>query len=189
MNEIINLGSQDITNPLSNVIKKDFAKYWERDHINRCLDNITNPKHRTMFMLMWFTGARVSEITNIKKGDIDFGNYTITLKWLKSRKYNYRNIPMHPTIRDILNVFVAGLKSDDKLFGYTRQRVWVLSNKYFKGHPHQFRHSFSVNWLRCNGTITDLCKMLGHSNIRTTMEYLKIVPSDLGKELIKVQFR
>jgi len=56
------------------------------------------------------------------------------------------------------------------------------------GHPHQFRHSFAVNWLRCGGELVVLSRMLGHSNIQSTMEYLKIVPLDVGKELLKIQF-
>jgi hypothetical protein len=33
-----------------------------------------------------------------------------------------------------------------------------------------------------------LSQMLGHADIKVTMQYLKIVPIDLGKELIKVVF-
>lgn len=70
----------------------------------------------------------------------------------------------------------------------TRQRAWQLTQKYLGGHPHQLRHSFAVNWLRSGGEIVVLHRMLGHSKVQTTMEYLKIVPTDQGKELLKIQF-
>lgn len=63
-----------------------------------------------------------------------------------------------------------------------------FSNYGANGHPHQFRHSFAVNWLRNNGDIIILHRILGHTKIQTTMEYLKIVPTDQGKELLKINF-
>jgi len=50
------------------------------------------------------------------------------------------------------------------------------------------RHSFAVNWLRCGGEIDVLHRILGHSKIQTTMEYLKIVPRDQGKALMGIDF-
>jgi hypothetical protein len=32
------------------------------------------------------------------------------------------------------------------------------------------------------------CSSSSHAKIQTTMEYLKIVPTDQGKELLKIQF-
>lgn len=184
---IIDSSNTDLTNRINNV-KRDLPKYWNKEYINHNLNKIKNNKHRMLFKTMWMSGARVSEIIAIRKQDIDFENYTAKLRWLKSRKYNYRNIPLHPRLRDILQVYTAAMNSADKLFPLSRQRVWQLAKKYFKGHPHQFRHSFAVNWLRGGGDIIILHRILGHSKVQTTMEYLKIVPTDQGKELLKVEF-
>ncbi len=97
-------------------------------------------------------------------------------------------IPLHPAIRDLLRLYTTNMKEEELLFNMTRQRVWQLAAKYLEGHPHQMRHSFAVNWLKSGGDIIMLSRMLGHSNIKTTMEYLKVVPSDIGKEMLKVQF-
>jgi len=187
-NDIVVLNNQDLTNPISNV-KCDLPKYWERDYINERIDRIQNNCHRILLQFLWFTGVRVTEAVNVRKQDIDIPNYTIRVRWQKSRKWNYRHIPLHPTLRDILMIYTASMKADDLVFPISRQRAWQLVKKYMKGHPHQFRHSFAVNWLRCGGDIIVLSRMLGHSKVQSTMEYLKIVPIDQGKELLKITFK
>jgi len=176
------LNNQDFTKPITNV------KYWERDYINSNLYTISNKSHKTFFMFLWRTGCRVSEVVGVKLRDVDFVNYTVTIKWLKKRKYQTRIIPMHPDLRNILDYYVANLKHDDRLFDFSRQRADQLARKYFNGSCHKFRHSFAVNWLRSGGDLYLLSRMLGHSSVKVTETYLQIVPIDIGKELIKVQF-
>lgn len=170
-------------------VKRDFAKYWDRDYINHTLDSVKNYKKRMFLIFLWMTGARISEAVGLKKRDIDFQNYVMTIKWLKSRKYNYRVVPIHPSLRDMLQIYVAPINLDDNVFPFTRIRGYQITKEVLGGSPHQLRHSFAVNWLRCGGDIVVLHRILGHADIRTTMEYLKIVPVDQGKELIKIQFR
>ena len=120
--------------------------------------------------------------------NIDFHNYMMTVKWLKSRKYLNRVVPIHPSLCPVLNVYSATKKANERIFPITRQRAWQITRQYLGGHPHQLRHSFAVNWLRCDGDIVTLHRVLGHSKLETTMQYLKIVPVDQGKELIKINF-
>lgn len=184
---VVNPGNKDLTKT-STSARRELPKYWDRDYINSIIDEVQNPAHQMLFRFLWISGVRITEAINVRKRDIDFQNYTVTVRWLKSRKYKERVVPLHPTLRSLLQVYTATLKADDKLFPFTRQRAWQLVQKYFNGHPHQFRHSFAVNWLRCGGDVVTLHRMLGHSKIQTTMEYLNIVPIDQGKELLKVQF-
>lgn len=182
------LKSQDLTMSSINVNPRELPKYWTPDYINERINSIENSKHRMFMKLLWMTGIRVTESINIRKQDIDFTNYVITIRWLKQRKYHYRNIPLHPYLKDMLQMYCSTMKAEELLFPFSRQRAWQLVQKYLNGHPHQFRHSFAVNWLRNGADIITLSRMLGHSKIQTTMEYLKIVPLDQGKELMKVKF-
>ena len=163
-------------------------KYWDRDYIIDRISATKNHKHKMLLQFLWMTGVRITEAVNVTKKDIDYENYTITIKWQKSKKYGNRNIPMYPMLANILQLYTAINKINDKIFPITRQRAWQIVQKELQGHPHQFRHSFAVNWLRCGGDIVVLSRMLGHSKIQTTMEYLRIVPIDIGKELIKIKF-
>ena len=179
--------SQDLTIS-SRTERVDIAKYWEKDFINERLAATTDHKKRMYCTYLWRTGVRVTESVSIQKKDIDFVNDVQVVKWLKSRKYLRRVVPMHPHIKDLLQVYTAAMKADDYVFPFTRQRAYQIVKEVMGGSPHQFRHSFAVNWLRCKADIVILSKILGHSKLNTTMEYLKIVPLDQGKELMKVSF-
>ena len=185
--EIQILNSQDLTNHRSNV-KLELPKYWDKAYILEKIASIEKISDKMLFNFLWRSGCRISEVLNLKKKDFDFENYIFKVRWLKSRKYKERIVPMHPRLRDVMQVYTAPYKAEEKIFDITRQRAWQLSKKYFNGHPHMFRHSYAVNWLRCAGDIVVLHRILGHSKIQTTMEYLKIVPVDQGKELIKINF-
>ena len=168
--------------------KQDLPKYWEQEHISMILEGILNYQHKMLIQFLRMSGCRITEALNIRKKDLDFKNYIMSIRWLKSRKYNTRNIPLHPNLKNMLEVYVATMKEEDKVFPISRQRGWQIVNKYFKGSPHQFRHSFAVHWLKSGGDIIALSRILGHSDIKTTMVYLQIVPIDQGKELIKIRF-
>ena len=171
-------------------VKSDFTqKYWDRDYINDRINRIDNTGHKMLMIFLWMSGVRITEAVGLQKKDIDFRNDVMCIKWLKSRKYLRRVVPLHPELKQMLEIYTGPMKSEDRVFNITRQRAWQLTRKYLDGHPHQLRHSFAVNWLRCQGDLVVLHRILGHAKIQTTMEYLKICPIDQGKELIKITFR
>lgn len=178
----------EVLNSRVRPIKQDIRSYWTPEEIKDRLDHCGSSSDAMLLRFLWMSGLRITEATNLKKQDIDFQNYVMRVSWLKNRKYNERIVPIHPTLRTLLQMFTAPLNQEDRLFPYTRQRGWQIVKKWMNGHPHQFRHSFAVNWLRQGGDIVILHRILGHSKIQTTMEYLKIVPIDQGKELLKIKF-
>jgi integrase len=186
--DIIVLERKDLTNSYQSVNKKDLPKYIDSEIIRARLGLISNNTDRMIITFLWTTGCRISEALGILKKDIDLNNNTIQLRWLKSRKYNYRNIPLHPMLKQLLIYYIAPLKAEEKVFGFTIQRAFQITSKWLGASPHKLRHSFAVHYLRSGGELFDLHLLLGHSKIQTTMEYTKIVPKDLAKELNKVMF-
>jgi integrase len=188
--EIINQKKKNLTKHSGIVLSTQTIKYWDREYINEIINKIDNYKDKMLIYILWRTGLRITEIINIKKQDIDFNKYLMQVRHLKSRKYTHRIIPLHPQLKDILQVYTAPYNAEEKIFPITRQRADQIIKKYFgtEGYCHRLRHSFAVNWLRSGGEVTMLYRIMGHSKIQTTMEYLKIVPVDQGKELLKIQF-
>jgi integrase len=191
---IINKGELQIIQEEKNLtinvenVKHQARKYMTPEVIRGCLDSMPPGQSRMLCTFLWKTGVRISEALSITKRDIDCRNMVIRIRWLKSRKYVERNIPMHPSLQDSLAFYTGALNMEDRLFPISRQRAHQVTSKYFGKSPHVFRHSFAVNWIRCGGDLVILSRYMGHARVQETMEYLKIVPIDQGKELIKIQF-
>ena len=188
----INGGSEIIVIPEKSLTKRlklqEARPYMSADYINSVLNRMPPGKQRVLCQFLWMTGVRISEALVVRKRDVDLVNMVIEINWLKSRRYVRRNIPVHPALREVLFNYIAGLNLDDFLFPFSRQRAYQITKRWFGRNPHAFRHSFAVNWLRCGGDITVLSRYLGHARLQETAEYLKIVPVDQGKELMKVVF-
>lgn len=137
------------------------------------------------------TGNRITTAINVKICDIDFDNFTITLQKTKNRKQQI--IPLSNTLAEILQEYlcVRGGSPDDYLFcnqygeQSTRGAYQKLVIKYNKKRGvnktsvHAFRHTFAKNWILSGGDIFRLQKILGHSDISVTKEYLQMFGQDL----------
>ena len=79
---------------------------------------------------------------------------------------------------------------DELIFPWTRMTIHRIVKKACKlagfdddrAHPHTFRHSYAVHLTRNQVPITIVKELLGHSNIASTLVYLRIVQPD--KEII-----
>ena len=183
-------GKQDLSIPIQND-KQDIISHFTKEQILFLLSKLPPNYHSVLFQFLWRTGVRVSECINIKKQNLDFINQEITIRWLKNRKALYRVIPMHSTLKNILFIYSSKMLHNDKLFPISRQMVDNLSKKYGFGHAHKIRHSFAINFLRQNHSpmaLLELKELLGHSNIQTTMIYLKINPVGIKKSFEKISF-
>ena len=186
--ELVIEPERKLTISIDNVSRGDLPDYWEKEYINQKIATVPNHKHKMLLQFLWMTGVRITEAISITKGCLDFENYTVTIKWQKNRRWNSRNIPLYPNLKDMLQIYTATMTYEEKVFPMTRQMAFKMCKQYMGGSPHKFRHSFAVNWLRQGGKLTTLSQMLGHSDIKTTMIYTKLVPRDIGRELQSINF-
>lgn len=185
--------NKNLTKSEGVVNKVNFPRYLSSDEIHETLDSIPNAKHKLLFIFLWMTGLRVGEVISIRKRDIDWASSMMTVVWLKNRKKYRRVVPLHKNLRIMLSLSFVDKALDDFLFPYTRQYVWQLTRKYWGGdvHPHTFRHSFAINYIKQGDSPHDLLvlkKLLGHGRIETTLGYLDIMPVDQARQLNKVKF-
>jgi len=55
-------------------------------------------------------------------------------------------------------------------------------------HPHTLRHSFAVHCLKSGMNIRSLQKILGHSDLNTTAEYLDLIAQDVKDDYKRIQW-
>lgn len=136
--------------------------------------------------LLFATGARVSEVCNLKKKDIDLVNHTMRIygKGGKERLIQIENIDVLMALEKYCLLFEKELLNNEYFFinrlnhHISDQSVRNMIYKYVKmasinRHitPHMFRHSFATLLLEENVDIRYIQKLLGHSSITTTQIY------------------
>ena len=148
---------------------------------------------RDIIMFAAYTGMRQGEILKIRRKDIDLVSNKIHVGGVPTqltKAKNWRAIPIHDRIRDIVNSRVShASRKDVRIFGEewsTKEqllrafkKVNRLINKEDCYVFHTLRHSYAT-WLAEAGvpirTIMSLC---GHKNIDTTLRYAKATDSSL----------
>ncbi|MCG8329820.1 MAG: tyrosine-type recombinase/integrase [Chitinophagales bacterium] len=131
--------------------------------------------------LLFFTGARIGEIHNLRKHNIDFSNETVIIETLKRRRKGvYREIPIPSFLLDDLRVFIERTVegSNGRLFTFSlrtgsRYVKDVMNMARIEGLPASakgLRHGFAVHAIS-KVSITLVTKWLGHAKLETTQVY------------------
>lgn len=56
----------------------------------------------------------------------------------------------------------------------------------WNANPHRFRHTFGADMVRAGINLPALMKLMGHSQIHTTMLYVQLAPQDIWREFHRV---
>lgn len=143
------------------------------------------------YFVVWYlaaTGARVSELVQIKVEHVQAGYFDLYTKGGKLRRLY---IP-----KKLRTETLAWLKVTNKTFGYlflnrfgeritTRgisQQLKNYAEKYGLNtkvvYPHSFRHRFAKNFIEKYNDIALLADLMGHESIETTRIYLRKTASE-----------
>lgn len=148
----------------------------------------TEYRDKTMVLVMYSAGLRVSELINLEKRSINFEEKLVTLKGKGNKE---RFVPLNYIALEYLNNYLSQNKNN-KVFSkskylfinkkdgkpLTRQYFFVELNKYAKRagidkkiSPHTLRHSFATHLLENGADLRVVQELLGHSKIETTQIY------------------
>jgi len=174
-----------------------FFQAWYDDPNITDSKRLKRGRHWLIFLTLRFTGARISEVLNVKYEDIDFRNAEIRLITLKrhnpKKQGQYRIVPVPSSLTsEIANYIVEYPHMRDKVFKVDRSNF----NKVFKercleagiprdlAHTHILRHTRAIELLRAGVPVTIVQDLLGHSALTTTAIYLKISGQE-AKEILR----
>lgn len=164
-----------------------------KDEVRDILSVVCNLKHRTILMLIYSAGLRVSEAAMMKVNDIDFDRKLIRIEQAKGNKDR-----MTLLSNKVINVLIEYIKvhkpiiwlfpgSDLEWHISTRSIQKVFSDACIKAglkKPatiHWLRHSFATHLLENGVDLRYIQELLGHQSSKTTEIYTHVSNSSLNK--------
>ena len=156
-------------------------------------------RDRTMLEVLYATGLRVSELVNLRHGQVNTTQGVIRILGKGNRE---RLIPLGEEAMRWLKDFAQGSRSEillerqtDYLFPtrrgdrMTRQAFWHIIKRYARKSgiskelsPHTLRHAFATHLLNHGADLRVVQMLLGHSDLSTTQIYTHVARERL-KEL------
>jgi len=157
------------------------------EEIKSLIDSIKNIKHRTIVMLLYSTGMRLSEIAKLKITDIDSKAMRIKVVHGKGGKDRYTILSeqvllelrayyiIYKPKEYLFNGCKPGKHLSARMIEHLVQNALVKIGLQSKNYTvHTIRHSFATH-LVDNGTDLHTVKeLLGHTNLQTTMRYMHL---------------
>ena len=166
------------------------------NYINKLLNSLPteNPKNlrdRTIIELLYSSGLRVSEITNLRINDIkNNGSIKVLGKGNKTRI-----LPMTNEAYKLIDLWITNSrsfyeneKSSDYLFIGVRgskisaREVQRIVRSKLGTFPHSIRHSFATHLLDGGADLRVVQEMLGHSDPSTTQIYTHVSKKKLKEK-------
>lgn len=151
-------------------------------------------RNRMIILVLLTTGCRASELCSIKLKDVDLPNRRIKVMGKGSKE---RFLPISDdTTRKAIWTYLqkrADKEDEDPLvvsltgLHLTRDGLRQLLDRIGKRaevgnvHPHRFRHTFAIEYLRNGGDVYTLQAILGHSDLTMCRRYLNIATSDVQR--------
>lgn len=164
-------------------IKKKRVEYnpyknWTDNEFNQLI-SLTDGVQKSLLCFLWQTGCRPSEAKNLKWTDIDYANLQIIFNCGKNSTIN-RSFPMTDSLAKILHnlpidsiyVFSKNKKqiNNDTLYHYVKCRLNRLGFSHIS--VYGMRHTFAERLAKANVSPFYIQKLMGHSDMKTTSNYI-----------------
>lgn len=189
------LDVDDVKPPKRN--RKRAPSFLTEDEITELIEAMADNRERMHALrnpaigaLIYSSGIRVSELVGLNISDVRYDTFTVGGKggdprpcfiddrarqlidrYLKARRDNSPALFVSEINKTRISVGTVQL-----IFRNARKKTGITAVKVT---PHIGRHSFATNFLRNNGNMRYLQRMLGHDSLETTQIYASVVDEDL----------
>jgi len=133
-----------------------------------------DPRNCLLLSLLLRTGARVSEVLNLRKQDLNPFEHTVFIRGLKGS--NDRELPLHEDFFKQLYTY-ASAQPEEQFFNISYNRLRQIWDLYRPAHKklHCLRHTFAIRLYKKSKDLRLVQFALGHRNITNTMIYADYV--------------
>ena len=156
-------------------------------------------REKVLVEVLYSTGCRISELTNLKMVDVNMDNKTIqVLGKGKKQRTCYLNAKAYIALKEYFEFRGKDgceyvIASDRKYNGIRKpltrsaserliQKIAARSNELNHVTPHIIRHTTATTALRNGMPVQEVSMLLGHARLETTMIYAKVNPMSLQED-------
>lgn len=188
---VINPLTQDEVKALLGAVDKSAP--YSRPGKRQCQhSNPTAQRNRVIIYMLLDTGIRASELCGLRIKDVDLKARHILVMGKGSKE---RQIPFSESTGKLIWRYLALRKTEtvgDILFPSSRSGHPLPARELYHiiarigeraaiadVHPHRFRHTFAIQFLRNHGDVYTLQRILGHTTLDMVRRYLAIAQTDI----------
>lgn len=150
---------------------------------------------RTWAIVNWVlaTGNRASTICNLRIMDLNFQKKEYIIRYAKNKKPDVN--PLSDAVISVIKEYIRAFMKDKEETTFlfpdvggnqlTTNALRLAFKRYCKDRGvehtniHGLRHNFAKGWVRNNGNLFALQKILGHSTLEMTRKYVKLFAEDM----------
>ena len=184
-------------------ISSKLPEVLSEEEVDKLLDiNLVDKysyRNKAMLELLYATGIRASELTNLKLNNIDLDSCIVRIMGKGSKE---RIVPINDTTIKYLNIYINNYRKEilnkkdseylfisNALKPITRQGLFKIIKKECiragikkNVYPHILRHSFATHLLNHGANIRIIQELLGHEDITTTEIYTHLSNETIKKD-------
>ncbi|HCA78860.1 MAG TPA: integrase [Bacteroidetes bacterium] len=173
--------------------EKQLPTILSEEEVARILSSIDNLKHKTMMMLVYSAGLRVSEVVSLRPEDLDPDRRVINVRGAKGKKdritlysdialryvkaYRDRYAPAEWLFEGIERRKAYSIRSAQAVFDKAVERAGITKDVSI----HDLRHAFATHLLEHGTDLRYVQSLLGHESLKTTQIYTHVSSKALGK--------
>jgi site-specific recombinase XerD len=181
-------------------VKRDYLTADELEAIgSQSLANDRISQVRDIFLFSCYTGLAYADVKKLKRSEIVIGNDG--QKWIftsRQKTETDSRIPLLPKALQLMEIYkehpqcidnglLLPVLSNQKMNSYLKEiadACGIIKELTY----HIARHTFATTVTLANGvSIESVSKMLGHTNIRTTQHYAKILDLKVGQDMALIK--
>lgn len=169
---------------------KRLPKSMTAEELEMLREACLNTRERALIEVLYSTGCRLSEVSNMKQDDVDWSSGAISVigKGNKERVV-YLNSRSKYYLERYLNSREENEDRCKYLFTTIRRPYRKMQNKTIQDavrkiasrtdinkniHPHVFRHTMATLAMESGIELGDLQQLLGHESANTTLRYISV---------------
>lgn len=169
-----------------------------REQVQRFWRSFRTSRDLAVVGLMLLNGLRSCEVLALELEDLRLSEAQLRVRGKRSK---VRILPLPPDTIRLLDCYLKAerpLTNASQVFvslkgkarGKPMSKAGLRSlfrhhralTKVEKANPHRFRHTFGSDMIRAGISLPALQRLMGHSNIQTTLLYIQISPQDVYEE-------